>query len=98
MRLPVDNADRSFWSRDGRFGFTISRRETERLVELCQHADSRETGGILVGFYDASFRCATLCQVSGPPADSRSGYTWFWRGKKGLAKWLRRLWHSDHHF
>lgn len=76
----------------------MSERETVRLVQLCQQVNNRETGGILVGFYDASFRCATLSQVSDPPADSRSGYAWFWRGKKGLAKWLRRLWHSNHHF
>jgi integrative and conjugative element protein (TIGR02256 family) len=94
----MGKAERSFWSRDGRYGLTIGDKEIERLVQLCQKVNNRETGGIVVGFYEDSLKCAVVSHISDPPTDSRSGYAWFRRGKKGLARWLRHLWNSNHHY
>lgn len=44
----------------------------------------KETGGILLGYYDTNFRLVTICQASDPPPDSKHGYAYFDRGIVGV--------------
>jgi integrative and conjugative element protein (TIGR02256 family) len=84
--------DREYWSADRRFGLRISDTEVQKLVRFCNGAGENETGGILVGFYSANHDCAIITDLCGPPSDSQFGRTWFWRGVRGLQRWLRELW------
>lgn len=47
---------------------------------------------MLIGHYTDTLDVARVTDVSGPPADSGSGRTWFRRGVSGLASLLRRHW------
>lgn len=63
-----------------------------KILEHCVSAKGLETGGILVGTYNEAHDVASISDASGPPRDSKSGSTWFYRGVQGLQAWLRRLW------
>jgi len=84
--------DRSFGSPDARFGLRIRRDVLTKILEHCVWAKGLETGGILVGTYNEAHDVAFISDASGPPRDSKSGATWFYRGVQGLQAWLRRLW------
>lgn len=69
-------------------------------IELAEHAwdelairvrgDSlRETGGILIGSYNAAGTTVYVTRTTSQPADSQAGTTWFKRGIRGLARLLR---------
>ena len=64
----------------------------ERLQQLASSKYPRETGGILVGHYSSDLRCAFVTDISLAPSDSRSTPMTFYRGVKGLGKWLKHLW------
>ena len=88
-------AELTFSTPDGRFVLRVGRRQLRTLERLRSRAGACETGGILIGRYDTLHRTATVERVSGPPADSRAGRLWFYRGVEGLQKLLDRLWRSD---
>ena len=88
-------AELTFSTPDGRFVLRVGRRQLRTLERLRSRAGACETGGILIGRYDTLHRTATVERVSGPPADSRAGRLWFYRGVEGLQTLLDRLWRSD---
>ncbi|MCB1058330.1 MAG: Mov34/MPN/PAD-1 family protein [Acidobacteria bacterium] len=84
----------NFISKDGRFGCRLGSTCLRRLELERQAAWPRETGGILLGFYNASLDLATITMVEPAPPDSRSGKFSFARGIHGLALTISRAWSS----
>lgn len=84
-----------FRSDDGRYAVELRPSSALALRKLGLAAGSRETGGILAGYYSADGRTAIVTEVSAPPADSRAGQLFFDRGTDGLTAWLDRLWVTE---
>ncbi len=68
------------------------------LLACCREAADRETGGILLGYYNKRHDTATVTYVSDPPKDSRFGRTWFKRGVLGLQQLITRLWREREYY
>lgn len=84
-----------FRSEDGRYAVELRKSSALALSRLGLAAGSRETGGILGGYYSADGRTALVTEVAPPPADSRAGQLFFDRGTEGLTAWLDRLWLAE---
>ena len=91
-------SDMEFWSKDGKFGLRIADQELSKVINICNQDNTKEIGGILVGFYTEAHNCAVVSAISGAPPDSRSGRTWFSRGVAGLQRWLNLLWLKKQHY
>lgn len=87
-----------FRSRDGRFALRVGEEEVGRVLAHCLAAAPRETGGILIGFYDSDHRVAEVVRATPAPADSRRGRTWFVRGVRGLQSLVNRVWRQNRHY
>jgi integrative and conjugative element protein (TIGR02256 family) len=84
----------TFRSSDGRFGLLLDEHRVEELLRFTRRAARRETGGVLVGYYENTLDRACVTQVSPPPRGSHaSGWT-FERGAAGLREWLASLWNA----
>ncbi len=86
--------DIEFWSADHQYGLQISEKDVSKILSACRQSVNEETGGILVGYYNAVHNCALVTAASGAPPDSKSGHTWFERGISGLQVWLNSLWNK----
>jgi integrative and conjugative element protein (TIGR02256 family) len=69
-----------------------------KIVSYCRVSHYNETGGIIVGSYSTDLSSATVSKIMGPPTDSRSGFSWFERGTKGIKETLDNLWQSKQQF
>ena len=87
-----------FRSEDGKFALRLGATQVEVLLEQCRSAGACETGGILAGHYTRNLSVAEVTEVSGPPADSRAGRTWFARGVRGVGEWLGKLWKKKQYY
>ena len=85
-------------SADKRFGLDISVNCMEDILAYVQRAGDRETGGILIGLYNAQRDTAIVKKITGPPNDSKSGRTWFNRGIKGLQHLLNKAWNQNQYY
>ena len=90
--------DLEFKSQDNRFGLHLSEEQVEQILTHCRATSPRETGGILVGFYDSDLRIAEVIQATGAPPDSQHGRTWFVRGVRGLQSLINRIWKQKRHY
>lgn len=68
------------------------------MLAHCLATAPRETGGILVGFYDSDLRVAEVVRATPAPADSRHGRTWFVRGVRGLQSLINRVWKQNRQY
>ena len=87
-------ASHHFCSGDDRFALSIPDEMLDFAARQCRRAGQRETGGIIIGYYDADLKQATVTQLTGPPPDSRAQKTWFYRGTRGLIRKLEQVWHK----
>lgn len=85
-------------SQDNHFGLYVGEEQVEQMLAYCQASAPRETGGILVGFYDSDLRVAEVVQATSAPADSRHGRTWFIRGVRGLQSLINRVWKQNQYY
>jgi integrative and conjugative element protein (TIGR02256 family) len=90
--------DLEFWSIDRKFGLILQEMHVSLLLALCAQSKPHETGGILAGFYTTAHDCAVVTAVSRAPSDSRHGKTHFFRGVRGLQRWIDYLWRRKHHY
>lgn len=84
-----------FWSEDSRFGVRLNGTIVPDILRQCEESAPQETGGILLGRYSAAHDCALVQIVTGAPADSKTGRTWFERGIRGLQAKLDLLWRRN---
>lgn len=80
---------------DKRFGIRVADGAMEEILRRCIDSHPLETGGILVGYYNECHDCALVTMVTGPPSDSKSGRSFFYRGVRGLQRWLTNLWVNE---
>ena len=80
------------WSEDKRYGLRIPNGIMQRILHCCKKVGDVETGGILVGYYNRRYDCAIVTDSSKAPQDSKREKRTFYRGVKGLQKWLNQLW------
>lgn len=90
------NAD--FRSADRRFGLIISNCRLARLYARCAAAHPMETGGVLIGRYNARRDTAIVALASGPPPDSKNERSRFYRGTQGLNALLERWWGKQRYY
>ncbi len=82
------------WSDDAKYGVRIGGTELAAMQRLCCEADTSETGGILVGYYNQNQDCAIVTKCCRAPSDSKCGKHKFYRGGRGLQELLLRLWNA----
>ncbi len=63
-------------------------------LAIATKAGEKETGGVVIGFYDAGLLEATVTELSAPPEDSQATRFTFLRGVRGLLSRLKELWGS----
>ena len=80
------------WTPDDRYGLRVSNSIMQKMLFFCKEPRGRETGGIIVGYYNRNHDCAIVTDCSGPPEDSKLGANWFFRGMQGLQEWIIQLW------
>lgn len=76
----------------------IERNAYENLLRYSFVKENKETGGILIGYYDTSLKNAYITEVTREPEDSKSGPTWFIRGIKGLKKLIIKKWEKEEYY
>jgi proteasome lid subunit RPN8/RPN11 len=81
-----------------RFGVWLSSAAVASILATCEQAGRRETGGILIGRYDAEGWMAEVLEATPKPRGSRSGWWWFTRSNRGLAKLLAERWAEGLHY
>jgi integrative and conjugative element protein (TIGR02256 family) len=79
-------------SENNQYNFLLSKDCLNKILKYIKKAERHETGGILIGAYSEDHSMAMLKKITGPPSDSKHGFTWFERGLKGLQKLLNSLW------
>lgn len=84
-----------FWSECRQYGVIFSESVLEFMLADCRQSGLNETGGIVAGYYTPKLDCAVVTKVSKAPPDSKSGRTWFHRGRNGLQNWLNKLWFRE---
>lgn len=85
-------ASYEYVSADGKYRAVVPDNVMESIFVLCAGVGSKETGGILVGFYTDDQSTAIVTEAAPPPRDSQSGSTWFHRGVAGLRSLLEKYW------
>ena len=79
-------------SSDGRFRVCLGSHQLKTLLAMCRESRPMETGGLLIGKYNAAHDTAIVTRVWGPPKDSVRKRTSFRRGTYGLQVQLDFLW------
>ena len=80
------------------FGVWLSAAAIDTIFNTAFHAGRRETGGILIGRYDAEGWMAEIVEATSKPRGSRSGWWWFKRGTTGLRELLAARWTEGCHY
>lgn len=88
--------DLEWWTGDRRFGLRLPEGVLKHVLDECERSNDLETGGIVVGYYSPDLHCAVVTDISGAPCDSRRTRSSFFRGLKGLQRWVDRLWKRKH--
>ena len=83
---------------DGRLRVWVSSVALATLLSTAGRAGRCETGGILIGRYDADGWTAEVVEATSRPRGSRSGWWWFKRGNAGLAELLEARWGDGVHY
>ena len=74
------------WSEDKKYGLRISEKIVKKILGFCVKAGNKETGGILVGYYNQHHDCAIVTDCSSPPIDSQHEKDRFYRGIRGRGR------------
>lgn len=88
----------NFRAPSGLFGLSVPAPAVERILGYCARALPNETGGILIGRYNASFDTALVSEATPAPPDSRAGRNWFYCGTQGLLSLLDEAWKDGHYY
>ena len=75
---------------------------TEQVIRSiymhCKASPTKETGGILIGYYAQNLKDAYITEATPKPSDSIYGLTWFNRGITGLKEILIKRWSKGHYY
>ncbi len=87
-----------FQTENEKYGMKICKDFINRILNHCQNASPNETGGIMVGYYSDDLRWTIVTDITGPPVDSILNRCSFYRGIKGLQKFLDSNWRKRKHY
>lgn len=94
----IRSSDLNMCSFDGRFRVRLGSHQLKTLLALCRESGPVETGGLLIGKYNAAHDTALVTRVWGPPKDSIRKRTSFRRGTHGLQSQLDSLWRTTQEY
>ncbi len=80
------------------YGVWLSATAIDTILATAAQAGRRETGGILIGRYDAEGWMAEVIEATSKPRGSRAGWWWFRRGTTGLRELLAMRWADGYHY
>ncbi len=80
------------------YGVWLSSTAIDTILATAAQAGRRETGGILIGRYDAEGWVAEVIEATSKPRGSRAGWWWFRRGTSGLRELLAARWADGYHY
>ena len=98
FRMMQCQGNSDFRSADRRFGLIISKSRLAQLYARCATAHPMETGGVLIGRYNARRDTAIVALASGPPPDSKNERSRFYRGTLGLNALLEHWWAKQQYY
>lgn len=81
-----------------RFTVSVTAQALSVIRSHAVNSKDRETGGILLGRYEADGNLAVVMTATERPKDSISGRTWFQRGVRGLKELLRERWQRGEYY
>ena len=84
-----------FKSSDSIFGLKVHSSLFEQILTECRSAKRNETGGLMIGRYTPELDLAIVSKITGPPQDSKAGFSWFYRGVAGLKTLLQKMWETE---
>lgn len=84
-----------FVDQTSKFSLQIGIDKISEIKSLCLASPRIETGGILIGKYNANLNRALVMKIEGPPEDSIFEKTWFYRGVKGIKEKLTKIWATE---
>lgn len=87
-----------FTSKDSKYKFLLQDKIFRSMLRYVRNSEDMETGGILIGSYSQDTSTAIVTKITGPPKDSRRGFSWFERGLKGLQKLLNKRWLNHEYY
>lgn len=87
-----------FSSENQKFNLFIEDAFLEQINTHIKKAGRKETGGILIGNYSGDQSIAKIKKITGPPQDSKSSYSWFHRGMKGLQNLIDKSWDKNEYY
>lgn len=70
----------------------------QNAINIVGSCKNRETGGILIGSYSSCLRKVYINEICFEPSDSKSGFSWFVRGIKGLGELLKKKWELNQEY
>jgi integrative and conjugative element protein (TIGR02256 family) len=83
------------WSTlDGTCRLGLEPKVWERITRLSLISNSKETGGVLVGYYSNDCTTAIITDATPPPRDSARTHSSFLRGVVGLRALFEKLWNK----
>ena len=92
MTAPVVMHRRLFLAEAQGLAVELSEEAAAQIISACQRAGRIETGGILIGHYNARHDTAVIVEALSQPEDSHAGPSWFQRGIAGVEAALRARW------
>jgi integrative and conjugative element protein (TIGR02256 family) len=87
-----------FISTDKKFALQLEEAIMNKALSYISKVGAKETGGILMGNYTPNLNTAIIKTITGPTKDSKSGYTWFERGLKGLQALIDSSWQKQDYY
>jgi integrative and conjugative element protein (TIGR02256 family) len=87
-----------YFSEDNKYAVELDDDLVQEMISYIRSAGRKETGGIFIGQYSKSRDRAIVKIVTGPPKDSKSGYTWFERGLIGLQELINQVWNERQYY
>lgn len=64
----------------------------DKILDMCRNAETKETGGLIIGYYSANLKIAYICDATKQTPDSVSKPCSFERGIRGLKKLIIKYW------
>ena len=90
---------REYENRELRSKIFIEDAAYHKLMSIvADNKNKLETGGIIIGHYDAGCQNAVITECTKPPEDSKAARYRFYRGVKGLKDLLQQCWKEQNEY
>jgi len=86
------NTQLRYCSKDKKLNVIINYKAQSVIEKMCRKSSNKETGGIIIGYYNEPHDSAIISAFTSPPDDSQHGNFSFFRGVHGLQSLLNKIW------